>query len=406
MEVANQQTALAGERPSAASAEREYWSTLLGLADESIVEGRIADAGDHCKNALEIAREHGPGSDWLAESYIRLADVAAALDQSAAALRLYGQGVAILDRLSGSASPLLAHAVSNMGRLHMLNGEMRRALELAAAADALQRNMNAPPAAAVKLNLALVLATAGRDGDAEQAFKDSLAAADRSRPTIGDLIFAVHDNFAQFSIRRGRMADAEMALRSCLILRQESGGPRHPIYADGLVNLARLHLVAAAEDEAETLLWQASDVYRQHDGTAAATLFEALYLLGRIAQQAGRVADAARLCDQLLALADGYGKSGPAAKAAELHIRAQLGLDDGSDQAKEETMRRALGLAESLNGRYRRLGDDICRVLLNELAELLATVGKGAEAKRLLARAEELRKRPQWVVTGFVFTAA
>ncbi|MDH3230711.1 MAG: tetratricopeptide repeat protein [Alphaproteobacteria bacterium] len=403
MAAANQESTLSDDRPAGRSPARTHWSNLLALGDEAITDGRLADAFEHCKNALRIAKESGPGSDWLAESYVRLADICAALDRQNAALRLYGRGVAILNRLPNGVSVLLAHAVSNMGRLRMLNGETATAVELTAAADALQRKLNAPESPAIKLNLALVEATAGRDRDADEAFRDVLAATDRCRGTGGALVFAVHDNFARFCIWRGRKADAEMALRSCLILRQEAGGPRHPVYADGLVNLARMHLLYDAEDEAESLLWQAADVYRHNGDAPAAALVEAIYLLARIAQQGERADEAGALCNQLFTLGEENTSATAAAQAAALHIGARLRLAGPDRMAAETPMRQALGLAGGLRGDFRRLGNDISGDLLRELSDLLVEIGKDAEAERLIARADELRGQPQWGVTGFVF---
>ena len=405
MEAANQESMLSAGRPAGGSPLQTRRYDLLVRGDEAIADGRLADALEHCKDALRTAREYVPENEWLAESYIRLADVCAALDQRSAALRLYRQGIAILGRLPDGVSTLLAHAVSNTGRLHMLNGEIAGAAELTSAADALQRKLNAPDSPAIKLNLALVKATAGHDRDADVAFGEALAAADRCRRTIGALAFAVHDNFARFCIRRDRKDDAEMALRSCLILRQEAGGPRHPVYADGLVNLARLHLVHDAEDEAETLLWQASDVYRHSAGLSGAVLVEALYLLARIAQQDGRADDARSLCDRLRTLGEEDEKVAVAAEAAALHIGACLQLAGPERPTAEAPMRRALGLANSLSGDFRRLGDDIAGDLLCELSGLLTETAKGAEAERLTVRAEQLRGQPRWTVTGFVFVA-
>ncbi len=405
MEAANQESTFPAGQPADASLAQVHWSNLLALGDEAIADGRLEDAFEHYGNALRIAKQSGPGSDWLAESYIRLADACAALDRGIPALRLYRQAIAILDRLPDGVSPQLAHAVSNMGRLHMLNGETARAAELTAAADALLRKLNVPDSPAIKLNLALVAATAGRDRDADRAFTEALAAADRCRGTIGALVFAVHDNFAQFCIRHDRKADAEMALRSCLILRQEAGGPRHPVYADGLVNLARLHLLHDAEDEAGTLLWQASDVCRHNDDAPAAALVEALYLLARIAQQDDRTVEAESLCDRLSAFGEENAEATAAAQAAALHIGARLRLAGPDRLAAEAPMRQALGLADSLSGDFRRLGDDISGDLLCGLSELLAEFGKGAEAERLTARANDLRGQPRWAVTGFVFVA-
>jgi hypothetical protein len=378
---------------------------LLGQAKSAIADGHLGDALDRCRDALQIAKAHGSKTDWLAESYVRLADLCAALDQPSAAQRLYGQGIAILNGLPEGVSAMLAHAVSNMGRLHLLNGEAAKAAELTTAGDALQRRLNAPDSAAIKLNLALVAATAGREDDAELAFRESLAAADRRRGAIGALAFAVHDNFASFSIRRGLTADAEMALRSCLILRQEAGGPRHPVYADGLLNLARLHLVSDAAEEAETLLWQSSDACRRSDDAPSAVHVEAVYLLARCAAQSDRAEEAGSLRDRLLALAKADARAAAAAEAAALHIEALLRRDVPEGQAAEASMRRALTLADSLSGDFRRLGDDISGAVLCELSEFLAASGKEAEAERLRFRADELREQPRWSVTGFVFVA-
>jgi tetratricopeptide (TPR) repeat protein len=405
MEAAKQASRASADLPAGGSPARANWENLLVLGDEAIAEGRLEDAVEHCTNALGIAEENGAESVWLAESYIRLADLCAALDDQTAALRRYGQGAAILDERPDGASVLLAHAVSNMGRLCMLNGEFARATQLTVAADALQRKLNQPDSPAVKLNLALVAATAGVEADAERAFREAVAAAERCRDTIGALAFAVHDNFAEFSIRCGRMADAEMALRSCLILRQEATGPRHPVYADGLVNLARLHLLQDAAEEGETLLWQASDVYRSSGGAPGGALIEALYLLARTAREGGRADDVETICAQLLTFGEPDTAVAAAAEAAALHIGALVRLDGPDMPTAEAPMRRALNLASRLSGDFRRLGEEISSALLRELSEFLVTIGKGAEAERLTARADELRGQPPWAVTGFVFVA-
>jgi len=406
MEAAKQASAPSPERASGGSSAPAHWRLLIGQAKKSIGDGHLGDALDRCRDALQIAKGNGAKTDWLGESYIRLADICAALDQPGAAQRLYGQGIAVLNGVPGGVSAILAHAVSNVGRLHLLNGEMARAAELAAAGDALQRKLNAPDSPAIKLNLAIVAATAGRDDAADLAFRESLAAADRRRGAIGALAFAVHDNFARFSIRRGRTTDADMALRSCLILRQEAGGPRHPVYADGLLNLARLHLVNNAMEEAETLLWQTADTLRRSGGAPSPAHVEAVYLLARCAVQRDDADEAHGLRDRLLALAKADAKAAAAAEAAALHVGTLLRLDGADGSSTEATMRRALTLADRLGGDFRRLGDDISGAVLGELSELLSGTGKGAEAERLRVRAEDLRKQPRWAVTGFVFVPA
>lgn len=403
MEAANQGFLSADGALAGAATEQARWGEQLMLADEAIAGGRLEDALDHYKGALQIAQEYWPGSPDLAESYVRLADVCAALDQRDTAFSLYGQGVKVLGGFAEGVSPGLAHAVGNMGRLHMLKGEMGKAVELTGAADALLRKLGEADSPAVKLNLALVAASTGRHRDAERAFADALASADRHRTAIGAMGIAVFDNYAHFCIGRGNRAEAEMALRRCLILRQETGGPRNPVYAAGLENLARLLLDHDSEEEAETLLWQATEIYPRNGGKPVAGHLSATHLLARIALRNENPGEAGKLADRLFEIGETEPQGAAAAEAAALHIRARILLDGPDRTAAEMPMRRSLGIADSLKGDFRRLGDDIAGDLLGELAELLAQTDKGAEAERLLVRAEELGQRTQWIVTGYVF---
>ena len=403
MEAVNQGFLTTDGQPAEDPSAQARWSELLVAADEAIAGGRLAEARDLFKESLRTAQETWPGDARLAESYVRLADVCAALDRGDVALRLYGQGVTVLGGLADGVGAGLAHAVSNMGRLHMLNGDMDKAGELTAAGDALQRKLEEPNSPAIKLNLAIVAAAAQRDRDAGQAFEEAVAAADRSRARIGALGMAVLDNYARYCIGGGRSEEAQMALRRCLILRQEAGGPRNPVYAEGLVNLARLLQDCNGEEEAETLLWQAVEVYRRNGDQPVAGLVSTTWLLARIAQRSARTDEAETLCESLTVLGEANPPAAAAAEAAALHVRANLLLAGGDSASAESPMRRALSLANSLSGEFRRLGDDIAGDLLYELAGLLAEIGKGAEAERLTARAGDLRQRPQWKLTGFVF---
>lgn len=402
MEATSTEPANSGGPPASGASTPAGGGDLLARADDAAAAGRLADALELCEEALRTERQRGPESRRLAKCCIHLADIYAALDRPAAALRRYGRGIAMLGRLPGGVSPVLAHAVSNTGRLRMLAGDIAKAAELATAADALQRQLQAPDSPTIKLNLALVEATAGRVPDADAAFRDALAAADRYRRTIGGLGFAIQDNFARHCLHGGRTADAEMALRSCLILRQEAAGPRHPLYADGLVNLARLHLANDADDEAESLLWQAFEIYRHH-GAVGGGLVETLYLLARIAHRLDRQREATNLCTQLRLLGEKDATLDAAAEAAALHVDALLRSGCADRPPTEASMRRALALAGTLSGDFQRLGDDVTEDLLPALANMLAEMGKSAEAERLAARADEFRRQPRWAVTGFVF---
>lgn len=406
MEAVNEQPAPQAGRPAAPLPREAEWGRLLVAAERGVGQDRLEDAFGDLKRALTLAKEIWPGGVETAETYIRLGDVCGALDKSDAAIRMYGRGVELLQARPDGVTPRLAHAVSNMGRLLALAGSAAKASELAAAADALHRNVGEPDSPVVKLNLAIAAAEARRDDEATQAFKGALAAADRMRRAMPRFGIAAYDNFAAFHVSRNRSENAEKLLRRCLILRQEIYGPGHPVYAGGLLNLARLLYDCNAGEEAEPLLWQATEVYRRNDDQPVADLLLATYFIARIALELGRGDDAERLCQRLRAFGGADERAIPAAEAAALHIAARQMLDGTGRPAAEQPLRQALGIVKALRGGFRVLAENMESDILDDLASVLAETGKAVEAERLTARASELRQRPKWALRRHVFAAS
>lgn len=405
MEAANHNIVSSTGELHGTPAKLSRWQSLIAQSKQAVARRRVAESAGFLEEALELARNDWPESQKYAESSVRLADLYAALDRRDDALRLYGEAIGVLGELPDGTNVLLAHAVSNIGRMFLLKGEQAKGYGLATAADAMQRQLGEPDTPSVKLNLAMALAHAGDDAGAQQAFKDAVAALERQEP--GDLQgIAVHDNYAFYCLSRDVVAEAEILLRHCLILRQEAVGPRHPVYAAGLVNLARLlHVFAGAQEEAEALFLQARDIFERGRGATASGMLPAIYYLARIAQQDLRHAEAARLCGAMQELGAGDERIARAAEAASLHVTARL-LADGSEAAEtEKRLVQSLELAEALDGGYRRLGVDIAADILAELSGLMLEENRNPEAERLADRAAEMRGRLLWAVSNHVFQA-
>lgn len=387
-------------------ARQSRWESLIAQSKQAVARRRLAEAAGYLEEALEMARNDWPNSHQQAESCIRLADLRAALDRRDEALELYADGVSVLGELPDGVNLHLAHAVSNMGRMFLLKGNQDKGYGLAVAADALQRKFGQPDTPSIKLNLAMALAHTGDDIGAQRAFQAAIGALEHT--DSGDLQdIAVHDNYAFFCLSRELVEEAEGLLRHCLILRQEVAGPRHPVYAGGLLNLARLlHVYGGAQEEAEALFLQAKDIYERGRGTQASGILPALYYLARLAQQDQRNAEAGRLCNAMLELGVGDERIARAAEAASLHVTARLGVADGGGAAAtEERLVQALELAEALDGGYRRLGVDIAADILADLSGLMVEENRAPEAERLASRAAEMRERLLWAVSNHVFMA-
>ena len=387
-------------------ARQSRWASLIAQSKQAVARRRLAEAAGYLEEALEMARNDWPKSHQQAESCIRLADLLAALDRRDEALELYAEGVGVLGGLPDGVNPHLAHAVSNMGRMFLLKGDQAKGHGLAVAADALQCKLGQPDTPSIKLNLAMAMAHAGDDANARLTFQAAVAALEHT--DSGDLQdIAVHDNYAFFCLSRELVDDAEILLRHCLILRQEAAGPRHQVYAGGLVNLARLlHVYGSAQEEAEALFWQAKDIYERGRGAPASAILPALYYLARLAQQNQRNAEAGRLCDAMLEYGAGDERVARAVEAASLHVAARLWAADGGGVAEtEKRLAQALELAEALDGGYRRLGVDIAADILADLSGLVRGENRSPEAERLASRAAEMRGRLLWAISRHVFMA-
>lgn len=390
------------------------WNTLVGQADEALGKRRLREAAEYLEQALALAHTEWPDGMRLGESLLRLADLSAALERADEAVQLYAQGISVLAALPDGIDSRLAHAVSNLGRLLLLKDIHRKADALTRAGTALQRKLGEAETPVLLLNRALVAAQAGRDNDAQLAFNDAIAALDRAGGPRDLQAVAVYDNYALYCASRRRLDDAEVLLRRCLILRQEAAGPRHPIYAAGLINLARLRIDDGTTGsgsegyggpaEVEALLWQAADICERSGLQPASGLLPALYYMALMACRGGRMDEAAALCDRMLDFGQRERYAQGVAEAAALHVLARIRKDGSGAAAEvEPQLRRALGISRNLNGTYRALGHEMTASLLSDLAEILLGTGKTGEAERLAERAEDMRRTPVWALARQLF---
>ncbi len=377
-------------------AKQYRWSALHDAARDAVAHRRLGEASERLVEAAALAREEWPGSPQLGESLALLADVRAALGRDSDALKLYQRAIEVLGMMHDGIGPALAHAVSNMGRVMVLGGRRARGDALIAAGSAMQRKLGFPNSPTLLLNRAIAAAEARRDAEAQLAFNDAVAALESTRGASELLGICVHDNYARFCVSRDRHEDARVLLRFCMILRQEAAGPRHPLYAAGLVNFACLQFDAPTREEAEALLWQAADICERAGPRPSSGLLTALYHLARLTLHDGRRGECEKLCDRMLELGETDPGLAAPAEAATLQILSCLGGDTSSPEETDSALRLALHLAEGLDGAWARLGRDIVVEILPHLAVILAQRGRAVEADRLVARGTELQRTPLW----------
>lgn len=320
---------------------------------------------------------------------------------------LYRQALLVRGPTRDEFGPVFIEGVSGLGRLYLLREEIDKAEPLIRRALDLGEALHGAGFASVPvfLNLAMLHATAGRDKDAGAMFARAVEALEHGEH--GDAVESIgaYDNYALFCTSRASRDDAEPLYRRALILRQETVGPRHPVYAAGLVNLGRLQYRRGALDEAETLMWQAADVF---DGSRLAPYsghLPAFYYLALIAQANQQRDEANALCKKLHGISEADMEAGGPAMAAALHVEGRFHLERGQVGDAESRFRQALDIAGDSTPVHRRFAAGILEPLLADLAGLLRDTGKAAEAEHLDARARELAGTIDWSLGRRVFTA-
>ena len=386
---------------------RQYrWSSLRKQARFAIRARRYQEAAAHLRDALQVARSAWPEGPRQSETAIQLADVCAVLDRDGEAESLYRDALLSRGAAADQIDDVFVRGVSGLGRLYLLRGEPDKAEPLIRRALDLETVRLGPGFASVTalFNMALLHAGAGRDEDAKRRFGEAIETLERSDGAEPLEAIAVYDNCALFCISRGLADEAESLFRRALIIRQETVGPRHSVYAAGLVNLGRLQFDRDALDEAESLLWQATDVYQRNKGTLYAGYLPALYYLALIARRNERRDEAGALCKKLLVAAEGNEDANGPAEAALLHVFGLLQTDRKNPGDGEQMFRRADDLARSAAPKHRRFASNILGYMLDDLAVLVRGDGKTAEADALCAHAKEIRETISWSLGRRVFT--
>ncbi len=394
-------------RPAGQSAQHDRWTSLLDSAGGAVKKRRYREAAEHLEEALVIAEAAWPNSARSSESAVRLARVCVMLSLEGRAESLYRQALLATGVTRGEFGAVFVEGVGGLGRLYLLREEIDKAEPLIRRSMELGAALRGSDFASVPifLNMAMLHATTGQDEDAERMFEEAIEALEHGEH--GDEVEAIgaYDNYALYRIGRGDLEAAEPLYRRALILRQETVGPGHPVYAAGLVNLGRLQYRRGVLDEAETLMWQAADVFEGKRLAAYSGHLPVFYYLALMAHANQQRDEANALCGKLRSLTESDTDAGAPARAATLHVEGRFHLERRQFSDAEARFRQALDIAGESSPVHRRFTAGILAPLLDDLAGLLRGDARSAEAEHINARAEELAGAIDWSLGRRVFTA-
>jgi tetratricopeptide (TPR) repeat protein len=293
--------------PERRNTGEEYGTLCINLAGTYQRVGKYAQAESTFAKGLNVLRvKPGVHHPAYSASLAAYAYLQADLGHYRDALNLYDEAGRLLAEQLGERHPFYASFLNNRGSLYATLGK-------AAAAEAdyrksleLKRRIFPPEAftiGATLRNLArLVIAT--RPAEGEKLFQEAVDLYSRNtNPPPFDLATALL-GVAQGQRNRGDLAGARSTLERVFDVTAKGLGPRHPLYAAALRDLALVHLAAREYDPAAKRLREAIEIVTEAQGADHPDLARYLSVLARVYDQAGDYAAAEDFYRRSLEISD------------------------------------------------------------------------------------------------------
>ncbi|CCD99921.1 CHAT domain-containing tetratricopeptide repeat protein [Bradyrhizobium sp. STM 3809] len=309
---------------------------------------------------------------------------------------------------SAQIQPSLAQKTdlaAESGRIIALSraGQYREALPLAQAMVArLETTTNKRDLAAALTNLGQVLASLGRDAEAEPVDKRAISLYEAALGLDSVEIAPALNNLAALYQRQQRYAEAEPLFVRALAIREKALGGGHPDVGQALNNLATLYERQERHREAEPLFKRALVIYRKAAGADSAPVATLLNNLGQLTKSDGRFDEAEPLIRQSLAIREKLLGADHPDVARSLNNLADLKQRQQRYEDAEPLFVRARAIRE------RALGPDHpdAVVAMNNLAGLYLAAGRNADALLLVDRAVQRGQAQPKVALPVLFAAA
>ncbi len=302
-----------------------------------------------------------------------------------AAEGIYRRALAFIERTAGAGHTATSTVLNNLALLLKTTnraGEaellMRRALAIYEASYGKEH-----PKVAISLNnLAQLLQATNRLGEAEPLMRLALAIDEASHGKDHHAVAIRLNNLASLLQATNRLGEAEQLMRRALAIGKASHGEDHPQVATQLNNLAQLLKATKRLGEAEPLMRRALIIDEASYGKEHPKVAIRFNNLAQLLKDTNRLGEAEPLMRRALAIDEAaYGKEHPRV-ATDLSNLASLLQDTNQLGEAEPLIRRALAIDETSYGKEH----PVVAIRLNNLARVLLATNRLEEAEPLMRR--------------------
>ncbi|MFT3815882.1 MAG: tetratricopeptide repeat protein [Acidovorax sp.] len=373
--------------------EADDGATRGHLAEALASQGRIAEALEHGRYAVDFYKRRSPSSladqAWAMHLYAVLLSKSG---QHAEAIALFERSMILLEKDLGPGHPKVAHVLNNLGVEQWESGRMEDGLKNLQRALAIRdATLSADDPAVTRslLNLATVLSSEYRFAEAEPLFLRAISIEEGRHPPHGAGLASALSKYANSLANAGDLSAADALTTRSVAMLDHLVGQDGPKLAHILLNAARIQRLLGQDEKAMRLANRALQALDSLGDVQRPELLPVLQFLASSHAVAGRSSDAIathrRAFDIALKV---YGPDHPAT-ATELFWLGRTALQVGLTDLALWALRRSLDIREKFFGQdHPDLASN-----LNVIGEALRAKGDASAAATTLKRAWLLASR-------------
>jgi tetratricopeptide (TPR) repeat protein len=269
-------SALAFVTASTALPQAREWRQSMDQGNAAEAAGDYQKAVDSFRDAARFAGQFDRKDMRRVLAWDGLATMSDALGRLTDAEDYYRRALEAAEQAGGKSSAVYGFVLARLGTLYASMGQTGKGEKVLRTALAIERTSGADELkiAMAQDCLAEVLSFAGKYDEARSLLTSSLAIFEKLPNNWNEDSIALNE-LAVLSYHRGSYADAEQMLRRSLTLAESHAGPEHPMLARPLNDLAT---VLAAEGRIE----EAGAVFRRAMGIAEMHLGAQTRVYGRL----------------------------------------------------------------------------------------------------------------------------
>lgn len=332
--------------------QRATLLSTLGTLHHKV--GLYREARSLLEQAVELQRASGADPSSLAESLIRLGELADDQGHSSRALESLREGLELRQATLGEDDPAVAEARTHLAAALVHAGELGAAEPLLRQALATLRGSGAPPSSrAVALNeLALLHMEQGRPEVAEPLLREARALWESNLGADHPHVATALSNLGAVLARQGRHREAVQSYGRALAIRRRVLHPEHPDIPLTLHNLAGSQIALGRFDAADSALQEVLAAHRRIYGDESLEVAKTLSARAGLAQRQGHLELAEKRFEEALEIGRRAMNPGDPGIAYPLLALGRIRMQRGRPELALAPLR------EALEVRRRSLPDD------------------------------------------------